>query len=225
MKMKKFLMAVLLFLSFVSLSSCFETVEEINLNNDGSGRMTLTFNGSQSKAKLASVMKLSSVNGHKVPTVAEIKNELAQTAARLRAIPGISNVKTNADFQNYILSVSFDFKEVAQINTAFSKMLTAYQIPTYNAASYTYNKGTKTFTKTYQLNPATRKQYNELKQEDKEVFKSAQYTSVYRFQSVVKSMANTKASIATSKKAVMLKTPILNIINAGASVNNTIQLQ
>lgn len=225
MKIKNFLIVILLLISFVSLSSCFETVEEINLNNDGSGHMTLTFNGSQSKAKLASVMKLSSVNGHKVPTVAEIKNELAQTAARLRAIPGISNVKTNADFQNYILSVSFDFKEVSQINTAFSKMLTAYKIPTYNAATYVYNKSTKTFTKTYQLNPATRKQYNELKQEDKEVFKSAQYTSVYRFQSLVKTMANTKASVSASKKAVMLKTPILNIINAGASVNNTIQLQ
>jgi len=225
MKIKNVLICVLLLISLVSLSSCFETVEEINLNNDGSGRMTLTFNGSQSKAKLASVMKLSSVNGHRVPTVAEIKNELAQTAAQLRAIPGISNVKTSADFQNYILSVSFDFKDVSKINTAFSKMLTAYKIPTYNAASYVYNKNTKTFTKTYQLNPATKKQYNELKQEDKEVFKSAQYTSVYRFPSLVKTMTNTKASVSASKKAVMLKTPILNIINSGASVNNAIQLQ
>lgn len=225
MKIKSILITILLWIAFLSLSSCFETVEEINLNNDGSGHMTLTFNGSQSKAKLASVMKLSSVNGHKVPTVAEIKNELAQTAARLRAIPGISNVKTNADFQNYILSVSFDFKDVSQINTAFGTMLTAYKIPTYNAATYGYNKGTKTFTKTYQLNPATKKQYNDLKQEDKEVFKSAQYTSVYRFQSLVKTMANAKASVSASKKAVMLKTPILNIINSGASVNNTIQLQ
>ncbi|RYD98003.1 MAG: hypothetical protein EOP54_09045 [Sphingobacteriales bacterium] len=225
MKIKNLLITLLLLISLVSLSSCFETVEEINLNNDGSGRMTLTFNGSQSKAKLASVMKLKSVNGHKVPSAAEISSELGRTATQLRAIPGISNVKTNADFQNYIISVSFDFKDVSQINTAFSKMLTAYKIPTYNAATYVYNKNTKTFSKTYQLNPATKKQYNELKQEDKEVFKSAQYTSVYRFQSLVKTMANTKASVSASKKAVMHKTPILNIINSGASVNNSIQLQ
>lgn len=225
MKLKNILISILLLISLLSLSSCFETVEEINLNTDGSGRMTLTFNGSQSKAKLASVMKLTSVNGHRVPSAAEIKSELEQTATKLRAIPGISNVKTSADFQNYILTVSFDFKDVAQINTAFSKMLTAYKIPTYNAATYVYNKNTKTFTKTYQLNPATRKQYSELKQEDKDVFKSAQYTSVYRFQSLVKSMSNAKATVSASKKAVMHKTPILGIINSGASVNNSIQLQ
>lgn len=225
MKIKSILLSILLLISLLSLSSCFETIEEINLNNDGSGRMVLTFNGSQSKAKLASIMKLKSVNGHRVPSIPEINSELAQTAAQLKAIPGISNVKTNADFQNYIISVSFDFTEVSQINKAFGKMLTAYKIPTYNAATYVYNKSTKTFTKTYQLNPATKKQYNELKQEDKDVFKSAQYTSVYRFQSLVRSVANAKASVSASKKAVMHKTPILNIVNSGASVNNSIQLQ
>ncbi len=223
--MKKILLYFFFAIAFLSLSSCFETVEEINLNADGSGKMLLTFNGSQSKAKIASLMKLKSVNGHRVPSISEIKSELAQTVVQLKAIPCISNVKTSTDFESYIISISFDFKDVSQVNTAFSKILTGYKIPTYNAASYSYNKASKTFSKTYSLNPNTKKQYNDLKAEDKDIFKTAQYTSVYRFANTVKSQTNTKAKLSASKKAVMQQTPILGIINAAASINNTIYLQ
>lgn len=223
--MKKILLYLLIAIAFLSLSSCFETVEEINLNQDGSGKMLLTFNGSQSKAKIASLMKLKSVNGHKVPSINEIKTELNLTVAQLKAIPGISNVKATSDFESYIITLSFDFQDVAQVNTAFSKILTGYKIPSYNAAKYSYNKSTKVFSKVYSLNANTKKQYNDLKQEDKDVFKTAQYTSVYRFVNPVKSQTNSQAKLSASKKAVMQQTPIVNIVSSGASVNNTIQLQ
>jgi len=206
-------------------SSCFETVEEINLNSDGSGRMILTMNISQSKAKVASLMKLKSVNGYKVPTQQEVVAELRKTAAALSNTPGISNVKTTNDFNNYIFTISFDFRDVANINTASAKILQQYKIPAYNIARYQYNKAAKTFIKTYQLNAETRKQYMDLKPEDKEVFKNALYTSVYRFDTQVKAQTNKDAKVSGSKKAVMFRTAITNIVHYGTSVNNTIILQ
>lgn len=206
-------------------SSCFETVEEINLNNDGSGRMILTLNVSQSKAKVASLMKLKSVNGHKIPTQQEIVAELNKTASALRSTAGISNVKTTSDFNNYIITIAFDFKEVSDINTASSRIMQQYKIPAYNIARYAYNKASKTFVKTYQLNPETKKQYMQLKQEDKDVFKNALYTSVFRFNAPVKALSNKEAKLSGSKKAVMFRTALTNIVNYGTSINNTITLQ
>ena len=223
--MSKIIQLVLIVLCSLTLSSCFETVEEINLNSDGSGRMILTLNVSQSKAKVASLMKLKTVNGYKVPSQQEIISELNKTAVALRNTPGISNVKTTTDFSNYIFTVSFDFREVANINTASTKILQQYKIPAYNIARYQYNKPAKTFVKTYQLNPETKKQYMNLKQEDKEVFKNALYTSVYRFDTPVKAQTNKEAKLSGSKKAVMFRTAITNIVNYGTSVNNTITLQ
>lgn len=212
-------------LASLSFSSCFETVEEISLKEDGSGKMTLTFNGSESKAKIASLLKLRSVNGRKVPSITEIKNELARTVAQLKAIPGISNVSSSSNFDNYIIALSFDFEDLAQVNTAFSKVLSGYDIPAYNAARYHYNKTSRTFSKTYSLNANTKKQYEELSAEDKDVFRNARYTSVYRFARMVKSQTNEQAKLSASKKAVMQQTPILNIIRSGASINNTVRLQ
>lgn len=223
--MRKIIQLAIIVLCSLMLSSCFETVEEINLNNDGSGRMILTLNISQSKAKVASLMKLKTVNGYKVPSQQEIVAELNKTAAALRNTPGISNVKTTNDFTNYIFTVSFDFREVSNINIASTKILQQYKIPAYNIARYQYNKSAKTFIKTYQLNAETKKQYMDLKQEDKEVFKNALYTSVYRFDTPVKAQTNKDARLSGSKKAVMFRTAITNIVNYGTSVNNTIILQ
>lgn len=223
--MRKIIQLLLILLCSGLFSSCFETVEEINLNSDGSGRMILTMNVSQSKAKVASLMKLKTVNGYKVPNQQEIVAELNKTAAALRNTPGISNVKTTNDFNNFIFTVSFDFREVANINTASAKILQQYKIPAYNIARYQYNKAAKTFIKTYQLNAETKKQYMDLKPEDKEVFKNALYTSVYRFDAPVKAQSNKDAKLSGSKKAVMFRTAITNIVNYNTSVNNTIILQ
>ena len=51
------------------LSSCFDIVEEIDLNENGSGTYGITLNLSQSKIRLSSIMLLDSSQGYKVPKV------------------------------------------------------------------------------------------------------------------------------------------------------------
>ncbi len=93
---------VLIALSFIyiiSCSSCFEFIEEINLNNDGSGVMQLTLNLSQSKSKVASIMLLDSIHHYKVPDKQEIQKKMNEAVAYLRKQNGISDVKDNIDFR------------------------------------------------------------------------------------------------------------------------------
>jgi len=205
-------------------SSCFEIIEEITLRPDGSGDMTITINLSQSKTKVASIMLMDSINGYRVPTKQTIQREINEAVADLKKMPGISNVKSTADFTNYIGTITFSFKEVANINNISKKILEAQKIKTSNVSTYTYNKATTTFSREYKYNASAKSEFNKLKKEDKEVFKTATYTSIYRFPTTIVKHSNPLAKVSKSQKAVMQKCSVMDLINGKTSVTNIVQL-
>jgi len=217
----KFLFFILL---IPILSSCFEIVEEINLRNDGTGDVVLTINLSQSKTKVASVMLLDSVQGYKVPSKQKIQQELAEAVAYLKKSEGISNVKSTSDFNNYIATISFTFKDVSNINNITRNILARQKIKATNTSSYSFNKATKTFSRKYQAIGTAKSEFNKLKNQDKAVFNGAMYTSIYRFESPVTNVTNPASNLSKTKKAVMLKSSITNLINGKINVSNQIQL-
>jgi len=217
----KFLFFILL---IPTLSSCFEIVEEINLRNDGTGDVVLTINLSQSKTKVASVMLLDSVQGYKVPSKQKIQQELAEAVVYLKKSEGISNVKSTSDFNNYIATISFTFKDVSNINNITRNILARQKIKATNTSSYSFNKATKTFARKYQAIGTAKSEFNKLKNQDKAVFNGAMYTSIYRFESPVTNVTNPASNLSKTKKAVMLKSSITNLINGKINVSNQIQL-
>jgi len=224
MNLKQFYKLLLFIILVPILSSCFEVVEEITLKNDGTGDVVLTINLSQSKTKVASVMLLDSVQGYKVPSKQKIQLELSEAVAYLKKSEGISNVRSNSDFTNYIATISFSFKDVANINNITKNILAQQKIKATNISSYTYNKSTKTFNRKYQSVGTAKTEFNKLKAKDKAVFNGATYTSIYRFESLVTSTTNPASNVSKSKKAVMLKASIMDLINGKINVSNTIQL-
>lgn len=221
----KQLYKLLLFIVLIPiLSSCFEVVEEISMKNDGTGDVVLTINLSQSKTKVASVMLLDSVQGYKVPSRQKIQEELNEAVAYLKKSEGISNVKSSSDFNNYIATISFSFKDVSNINNITKNILAQQKIKATNTSSYSYNKATKTFNRKYQAIGTAKTEFNKLKAKDKAVFNGATYTSIYRFESLVTSSSNPASNVSKSKKAVMLKSSIMDLINGKINVSNTIQL-
>lgn len=221
----KQLYKLLLFVLLIPiLSSCFEVIEEISMKNDGTGDVTLTINLSQSKTKVASVMLLDSVQGYKVPSRQKIQQELNEAVIYLKKSEGISNVKSSSDFNNYIATISFSFKDVSNINNITKNILAQQKIKATNSSSYTYNKSTKTFSRKYQAVSTAKTEFNKLKAKDKAVFNGATYTSIYRFESPVTSSTNPASNVSKSKKAVMLKSSIMDLINGKINVSNTIQL-
>ncbi|MCX2493303.1 hypothetical protein OQX63_07455 [Pedobacter sp. PF22-3] len=224
MNLKQFYKLLLFIFLIPVLSSCFEVIEEISMKNDGTGDVTLTINLSQSKTKVASVMLLDSVQGYKVPSKQKIQQELNEAVSYLKKSEGISNVKSTSDFNNYIATISFSFKDVSNINNITKNILARQKIKATNTSSYTYNKATKTFSRKYQAIGTAKTEFNKLKAKDKAVFNGATYTSIYRFESVVTSSSNPASNVSKSKKAVMLKSSITDLINAKINVSNTIQL-
>lgn len=224
MKLKQFYTLLLFIVLIPFLSSCFEVIEEIAMKNDGTGDMVLTINLSQSKTKVASVMLLDSVQDYKVPSKQKIQQELNEAVAYLRKSEGISNVKSTSDFNNYIATISFSFKDVSNINNITKNILAQQKIKATNTSSYTYNKATKTFSRKYQAIGSAKTEFNKLKAKDKAIFNGATYTSIYRFETVVTSSTNPASNVSKSKKAVMLKSSIMDLINGKINVSNSIQL-
>jgi len=224
MNLRQFYKLLLFVLLIPALSSCFEIVEEINMRNNGTGDVTLTINLSQSKTKVASVMLLDSIQGYKVPSKQKIQSELAEAVAYLKKSEGISNVKSSSNFTNYIATISFTFKDVSNINNITKNILAKQKIKATNTSSYSFNKATKVFSRKYQPVANAKSEFNKLKNQDKAVFNGAMYTSIYRFESPVTNVTNPASNLSKSKKAVMLKSSIINLINGKVNVSNQIQL-
>lgn len=224
MNPKQFYKLLLFIFIIPILSSCFEVIEEISMRNDGTGDVVLTINLSQSKTKVASVMLLDSVQGYKVPSKQKIQQELNEAVIYLRKSPGISNVKSTSDFNNYIATISFTFKDVSNINNITKNILAQQKIKATNTSTYSFNKATKTFIRKYQPVATAKSEFNKLKGKDKAVFNGATYTNICRFESPVISTTNPTSNLSKSKKAVMLKSSILDLINGKINVSNQIQL-
>lgn len=220
---KKFLFVVML-ATLCFFSSCFQVIEEINISNNGSGTVTLTVNLSSSKAKVASIMLLDSVNGYKVPTRLKIQQEMDEVVAYLKNSPGIGNVTKRLDFDNYIATVSFSFRNISNINNINQRVLKKLKVNAVSNSSYTYNPANNVFQRNYMHTSQAVLQYNKLKPEVKNVFKQATYTSIYRFERPVVSMSNPLAKTSNTKRAVMLNTGILGLINGKTDISNKIIL-
>lgn len=205
-------------------SSCFQVIEEINLTKTGAGTVNLTLNLSASKTKIASLMLLDSIQGYKVPSRQTIVKELDEVVTYLKKSPGISNVQKKVDFENYIISVSFAFKEIANINQVNQNVLKKLKVKGLSSSSYSYNPATQVFQRGYQHTRDATIQYNKLKPEVKKIFNDAAYVSIYRFEQPVALSNNPLAKISKSKKAVMLNTGVLGLINGKTNIANRITL-
>jgi hypothetical protein len=222
--LKKIYLFITLVVLAITFNSCFQLIEEITLKSNGSGEAQLTLNLSQSKTKLASILLLDSINGYKVPNEKEINRFMNETVEYLQKKQGITNIRKTTDLKNYIFSVKFNFSTVSDLNNLTRQLLEEQKIKSVNGSSYTYEKNTNTFKRNYQYISDTRNEYNKLKSEDKAVFKTAVYTSIYRFEQPITSCSNPLSKKSPSGKAVMMNTPVIELINGKANITNTVQL-
>ena len=218
--MKKIYFIPLLFFVFM-FQSCFEVIEEVKMKDDGSGHFNFVINFSQSKSKINSVLKMQKINGHNIPSKEEIKNEASKLEALAQNSTGISNVKTNIDLTNYIFTIDLDFQKISNLNAVFLKLKNNKKIDPSIATDYfTFND--KKFVRSQKV--PIKSLYDKLEKGDKEVFQTAKYTSVYKFDSTIKSFSNKNATASKSNKAIMLNGSVINVINGNEKIENTITL-
>ena len=222
--MNKRLILLFSLISTFLFTSCFEFVEEVSFNKDGSGSAVLTINLSKSKTKLASIMLLDSINGYKVPSKTTIRNKVNEIVYKIKQTKGVHNVKNTLDFNEFIVTVSCDFDNVEALNEVISNFSSKKHIEAIKKNKhFTYNKENKTFTRSHHFDLG--KEFQKTKNQDRKVFETATYTSVYRFETPIKSTENNQARISKSKKAIMLHLQAQDIISNTQTIKNKIQLE
>ena len=220
--MKKFFTYTFLLFILTTFTSCFDILDKISQKADGSGEYSIILNASKSKTRLQSISKMETINGKKVPKKSEIEAKVNEAAAVFKSVPGISNVKTSMDFDNYIIKLSCNFKKIENINEGLEKLKTKKilnkMVP---SQLYGNNVAGKTFTKN-KVN-TFKTDYEGMSKTDKEVFNNAKYTSILQFENTIKSQTNTSYSISPNKKAVKLEGNILDFILQKKQIHNTIR--
>ena len=214
---------LLLFCCIFLFTSCFEIIEQIFVKTDGSGNFQLMVNLSKSKTKLNSIMKMETVNGHDVPSKADINYKIIQIENALKKTVGITSVKSTVDFENYIATISCNFTKVHQLNMVIKNIYdiekSAGKAP---EKTYSFDATTNVFTRLHPFSLKT--EYNKMSNADKEIFSSANYTSIFKFDNTVTNCSNKEAKISPSKKAVLLKLNALDIITDKKTIENKINL-
>ncbi|QWT84669.1 hypothetical protein KBP46_14320 [Chryseobacterium sp. PCH239] len=222
--MKNFLRLFLLCIPLLFLTSCFDILDKVNVKADGTGEYTIILNASKSKTRLASISKMETINGKKVPKKSEIENKINEAARIFKGTPGISNVKTSMDFDNYIIKLSCNFKKIENINAGLEKLkaqkILGKMVPT---QVYSQNLEKKTLIRN-KVN-TFKADYDKMSKADKEVFTDAKYTSIMQFETPVKSQSNTTYVLSPNKKALKLEADILDVILQKKQIQNTILFQ
>lgn len=221
MKYYKYTLLLTLALLF---SSCFEVIEEVILNDDGSGHITMTVNMSQSKTKMKSIMLMDSINNYKVPSRADIEKNMAKMLDEIKSVNGVRNVVHKMNFEEFIFSVSCDFENVDVLNSVISHFSTDnYKANLASNKQFEYDKSAKTFSRNYHFNLS--REIDKVKQRDREVLQDATVTTIHRFESSVASSANAHSKVAGNKKAVMLRVDVTDMISDKKNIKNSITLQ
>lgn len=222
--MKNFLKLFAVILPLLLLTSCFDILDKVNVKADGTGEYTIILNASKSKTRLASISKMETINGKKVPKKSEIENKINEAARIFKATPGISNVKTSMDFDNYIIKLSCNFKQIENINAGLeqlkAKNILGKMIPTQIYSQSLQKKSLiRNKVNTFKAD------YEKMGKADREVFNDAKYTSIMQFENTVKSQTNSSYVLAPNKKAVKLEANILDLIFQKKQLQNTILFQ
>lgn len=210
-----------IFILVSSLASCVNIFDEIILHTDGTGTYKYTVNLSASKLKINSILALDSIDGKRVPKIPEVKEKIAMYIKKLAAKEGVSNVKVEANYVDFIFKFSCDFTNVSALQDGIREVVRE-EVNDKNDPLLTdtwLSWDGKTLTRSI---PSFAVPLSKLKLEDQENLKKGKYISVTRFDKEVVKSENSQAEISPTKKAVKLEVSSYAVAVKPLLLTNTI---
>lgn len=208
----------------ICFTSCIEIIDDITIKNDGSGSLKYTINLSSSKIKINSILALDSLDGRKVPTTKEIEETILSFKKSLESKSGISNVMVDYNFTDYIFKLNCDFTNVMALQAALKEVIEEVSkeknIPELDHTWLSWD-GLKLIRSIPEI---TVKKTKDFKQEDIELMKQGNYTSITRFERTVEKFDNPSATLSKNKMAVMIRTNPYSLTQNSDILENTIYL-
>jgi hypothetical protein len=207
-----------------SLGSCVEIIDDLSIKSDGSGTFKYTINLSSSKVKINSILALDSLDGKKVPSIAEIQEKVNFYKEKLGKKEGITNVKVDANYTEFIFKFQCDFTNIQTLQKSIKEIIREENAEWVNKDSdhnwlvWDGNKLTRTIPK------LPTKAQERIKKEDTEALQKGSYISITRFDRPVEKFENTQAQMSANKMAVMIKTNPYSLSQNTELLENTIYL-
>ncbi len=208
-----------------SMTSCLEIIDDLSLNNDGTGTFKYAVNLSASKVKINSYLALDSLDGKKVPSISEVSKQIEELIDELCTMDGISDVTFDSNYSDYIFKLKLDFASISELEKAIKALVRNrskgqvdreldHEWLTYSGLSLNRSIPRMEFERTKNLKK------NEIAE-----LKKGSYTSITRFENEVARFDNKSAIIAKNKKAVMVRTNPYSLIHETDLLDNTIYLR
>jgi hypothetical protein len=206
-------------------SSCVEIIDDLSLNNDGSGSFKYTVNLSSSKVKINSILALDTLDGRKVPTLDEIKLDIDRLISAFEQKDGISEVMLDANYDDYMFKISCDFNSLFSLQSAIKDVIreeTKYKDSPELDHDWLSLQEDMLERSVPQI---TIEKAQEIKQSDKNLLKEGSYTSITRFNKVIDDFKNQNAMVSKNGMAIMLKTNPYSLIEDHHLLDNIIYLK
>lgn len=188
----------------LALSSCVDIWDDITIHADGSGTYNYRINMSASKVKINSILALDSVDGRRVPKLSEIKEKIEYYRNKLEEKQGISNVRVESNYDDFIFKIYVDFESVADLQNGIREIIKE-EIKDKNDPVLDENWLSwdgKTLTR---IVPNFQSVIQKMKAEDQEKLKKGKYTSVSRFDKPIIKIDNQQAKISPTKTAGLIE--------------------
>lgn len=198
------------FVLLLSMASCIELLNVVNINADKSG---MAFIGLQVSA-IGSLISLSGENLDE-----ETKNSMltfpSQAASQLSTISGIHNIKTYTKMAQGKIGVEFDFDNAKALNKAYYKLLgkdRKWYFP--NLIRINNHK-----VKTRNITPYIKHYFdsNESMLIETDLLKYMKYTTVISAPEPIKEGSFKRGDLSNNKKDLKYSIPMKNILNESTS--------
>lgn len=169
-------------------------------------------------------MKLDTFMNFNIPSEYDISKSFDRISKNLAACKGITNVNHQKDFNKYIFSIQFHFDSISNLNDALNHVIALENKSSRQDIPYhsLYSKEDGVFKRLQVPHDSIS---SKIQKRHVNLFEGATITSVYRFQSLVDNVSNSKSIISKNRKAVMLKHEIPAVANNPALQSNTIKLK
>ena len=212
--MKKFI--PLLIILSVSLTSCIEIIEEINVNKDQSGSILYRLETSELGSLLNNFTNLFDVSIENL-----LKDKIEELASKLKNKHGIKNVNFSIDERSGSYNLMCDFSNSKDFNSAL------FEVFGYKKNLFTpgYLKVSKHKFKRINFAPWVKKYFEEedIKIPAEEVLDMITYKTIINLPYEVKSVKNKTAKLSNNRKTVTQSYKAIDIINNKVNVRSRIK--
>lgn len=221
--MKNLLKGLLGLILILSFTSCFEIVEEVDMNKDGSGQLLLTINGSESKQNLANYSKMKDFQGMPIPTESMVREEMDKVLGLLKQQKGLSDIKMTKDFKEFVFTLSGKFDNTTALNNAVNTVIKELNPRNKKPIKRidNYKSTSSSFHRLYPF-PSFPERYKTVSILYKALLESARFVTVQRFQKPIKKKTNKAYQLSENKKAVFMMSNLGELIQGQKTLDNRV---